>query len=102
MQRSYSAFLKGALPMNIFKYPFPARKLSQSQDDEMNIGFAQGVFSDGRPFHAECWASEGTTNLTFFFSTIGLENYQKRDVISYLAGEGVIELRLLHNSKKCL
>lgn len=41
-----------------------------------NIGFAQGVFSDGRPFHAESWATDGATHLTFFFSNIDIENYQ--------------------------
>lgn len=78
--------------MTVFKYPFPIRRLVESADSVKNIGFAQGVFSDGRPFHAECWAEDGATHLTFFFSVIGIEDYQKADIINYLANEGVIEL----------
>lgn len=79
--------------MKIFDYPFPCKRMStKGSDDTTNIGFAQGVFSDGRPFHAECWATEGITLLTFFFSAFGLENFKNKDFVEYLMSEGVIEL----------
>lgn len=76
--------------MNFFNYPFPCRSLPESDEDTKNIGFAQGIFSDGRPFHAECWAADGATHLTFFFSAIGMEDLKKEDIIKYLVSEGVI------------
>ena len=42
--------------------------------EDKNIGWYAGVILDNRPFFAECWATEGITMLTIFFSVIGLEN----------------------------
>lgn len=60
----------------MFEYPSPARKLPFSKNGDVNIGFAQGEFLHGRPFHAEYWAGEGTTHMTFFFSPEGIEDYR--------------------------
>jgi len=78
--------------MEVFNYPFPCKRLPDSNEDTKNIGFAQGVFSDGRPFHAECWAADGATHLTFFFSTNGCENWEKDEIVNYPVSEEVIEL----------
>ena len=78
--------------MKVFDYPFPCRKLLEGDEDTKNVGFAQGVFSDGRPFHAECWAADGATHITLFFSAFRLENIQQNDIVEYLVSEGVIEL----------
>ncbi len=42
--------------------------------EDKNIGWYAGVIQDNRPFFVECWATEGITMLTIFFSVIGLEN----------------------------
>lgn len=76
--------------MNLFKFPFPAMNLIQSPADMRTVGYAQGVFSDGRPFHAECWAESGATHLTFFFSSVGINHFKKDEVLAYLTMENVI------------
>ena len=78
--------------MNMFKYPFPARRLCTEQSEETNIEFAQELFTDGRPFHVECWAENGATHLTFFFSNLDIEHYQKADIIRLLNTENAIDL----------
>jgi len=42
-----------------------------------DIGWNEGFFPDARPFRCECWAEDGVTSVTFFFSTAGLENLSR-------------------------
>ena len=42
-------------------------------DDTLDIGWAKGTLSDGRPYRAECWCQDQVTMLTIFFSTLGLQ-----------------------------
>ena len=46
----------------------------ENEFEDKNIGWYAGVIQENRPFFVECWATEGITMLTIFFSVIGLEN----------------------------
>lgn len=56
----------------------------------VNIGYAEGLLSDTRPFRMECWAEDQITNLTIFISKLGLEDYTPQKVIDYLEVERII------------
>ncbi len=49
------------------------------------------MLRDGRQFRLECWATEGITNLTFFLSTVGLEQATNDELRDLLVDEGLIE-----------
>jgi len=62
------------------KFPTPDRtkqsvRLSKDEDGITDLGWCDGVLSDGRAFRAEFWAQDQISMLTFFFSTIELENF---------------------------
>ena len=56
------------------KYPRPDRSgyhpnFHKTPENEcLDLGWADGQFSDGRPFRMEVWAMDGMTGLTYFFS----------------------------------
>lgn len=61
-------------------YPAPDRSrqlekiLSRpSHEGVYELGWNQGMLSDGRSFYLETWAQDQSTFVTFFFSTAGLE-----------------------------
>jgi hypothetical protein len=61
------------------RFPIPDRskqpvRSEKDEDGVIDIGWCDGVLSDGRPFRAEMWAQDHVSCLTFFFSTKGIEN----------------------------
>ena len=60
------------------------------EEPSFDLGWNEDLFSDGRPYRAECWAEEGVTCLTFFFSTRGVENYSNSQFAEFLEREGVV------------
>ena len=74
---------------NEITYPKVDRsKIDFSDSDEINIGYAEGILSDGRPYRLECWAVDQITNLTIFISSIGINHYSSANVLDYLEAEG--------------
>jgi len=77
-------------------YPRPDRSghspnlVKTEANPALDIGWEEGVLSDGRPFRAECWAEDGVTSLTFFVSTIGLETTSNREFAQLLETEGLL------------
>lgn len=69
----------------------PTRDRRPGGDDSVEIGWHRGHFSDGRPYLAECWAMDGVTLLTFFFSRDGLETLDDERAGDLLARESVVE-----------
>ena len=67
------------------------RNFSKAEDDDLDIGWADGVLSDGRPYRVEGWAADQITLLTFFFSTAQIETYTDAQFIKLLEDEGLIE-----------
>lgn len=64
-------------------------KIDFSDSDEINIGYAEGILSDGRPYRMECWAVDQITNLTIFISSIGINHYSSANVLDFLEAEGL-------------
>jgi hypothetical protein len=62
------------------------------EDPSFDLGWNEGLFSDGRPYRAECWVEEGMTCLTFFFSTHGLETYSNAQFAELLEREGLVSI----------
>ena len=63
-------------------YPRPDRSgftpnfTKSAENPAIDIGWAEGVLKDGRPYRMECWAEEQVTSVTVFFSSIGLEGLE--------------------------
>lgn len=78
-------------------YPKPDRSniipnfVKTPEDDTVDLGWAEGVLSDGRPFRAECWAQDQITMLTLFFSVKDLETHTDQMLKDMLVKEGLIE-----------
>jgi hypothetical protein len=80
------------------KYPPPDRsdqkiKRVKDEDDVIDIGWCEGVTSDGRPFRAEMWAQTGVSMLTVFFSRIGLEGLDEEALKQLLIKERIVSFR---------
>ncbi len=57
---------------------------------ELDLGWAEGEFKDGRPFRAELWSWENlsvNTFISFYFSSAGLENAPKEALADLLQRE---------------
>jgi hypothetical protein len=78
-------------------YPKPDRSniipnfVKTPENDALDLGWAEGVLSDGRPFRAECWAQDQITMLTLFFSVMDLENHTDQMFKDMLVKENLIE-----------
>ncbi len=45
----------------------------REENGEVNIGWNAGLLQGNRPFYCECWAIDGITMITLFFSAEGLD-----------------------------
>ena len=77
------------------RYPKIVREtIDFTSDTEIcNIGYYEGIFTDGRPVRVEVWSSHNVTNATVFFSIIGLEEKSEQEVKNLLIKNEIIELR---------
>lgn len=60
---------------------------------DVNIGWDVGIVKDNRPYFCECWAT-GYTVLTYFISTIGIENYSVEQIEKMLSDAGIVRYKL--------
>lgn len=60
-------------------------------DDIIDIGWAEGELSDGRPYRLECWNEDGLSSITYYFSIEGMESATKESLADLLVSEGLIE-----------
>ena len=80
-------------------YPKPDRSTFQPnlektpENDALDIGWAEGILSDGRPFRMEYWCQDQCSIATFFFSTTGLNFTSQAKVRDFLAREGLVRYR---------
>lgn len=74
------------------RYPTPDRSnfVPNADDDVKDIGWAVGVFSDGRPWRCEAWAQDQVTMLTIFFSSLDLEDERGDGFATLLEREGMV------------
>ena len=75
------------------KFPRPdmsGYKPNLASSDEghgFDIGWIEGEFSDGRPYRAELWCWDHNSNITFFFSSLELENASDQELADLLERE---------------
>lgn len=75
------------------EYPAPDRSsvsrtfTKKSLDDDLDLSWYEGTFRDGRPYRKEYWANSGSSYLTYFFSSIGMEHLSDEQLIQHLVGE---------------
>ena len=73
---------------------------SKSNDlGDINIGWDCGAIGR-RPYFLECWVGEGITMITFFISTIGIEDYTTEDIEKMLIGAGLYSKKEGYRSAK--
>ena len=82
--------------MLIKKYNAPCRvdyvpsPYEPDEDGVMDVGYKNGVLSDGRPFRLECWRMDEMLMLTVLFSNEGLGAYGRADMPLLLEGEEIL------------
>ena len=72
------------------KYPMINRDdFDRDNSGSTEIGWAEGVLSDNRPYRLECWAEDHITSITIFISAIDIEDWSSEQVMGYLEAEGL-------------
>ncbi len=79
-------------------FPVPDRtkqpvNRTKDADGVIDVGWCEGVLSDGRPFRAEIWAQGGISMLTFFFSARGIEGLSADALVERLVAENLLGFR---------
>ena len=60
---------------------------------ELDKGWVEGEFSDGRPYRAELWFWDHLSAITFFFSTMGVENISDQGLADLLQKEVPLQFK---------
>jgi hypothetical protein len=61
--------------------------LINEETGEIDIGWADGEFNDGRPYRAELWSWSHLSAITLFFCTVGWENASEQEIVAFLEKE---------------
>jgi hypothetical protein len=69
---------------------FTPNRVKTDANDTLDIGWAEGVMRDGRPWRAEAWCQDQVTFLTFFFSSLGLEQATDAVLTALLKAEDLV------------
>jgi hypothetical protein len=80
------------------KFPIPDRtsqpvRSEKDEDGVIDIGWCEGILSDGHAFRAELWAQDQISSLTLFFSTIGLETLEQDAMKHFVEKEGLVTFK---------
>jgi hypothetical protein len=77
-------------------YPVPDRSDKRPrftrtpEDDRLDIGWSEGILTDGRPYRTESWCQDQVMLLTVFFSALGLEAASNPDLADLLVREQLL------------
>jgi len=77
------------------KFPIPDRtnrpiRTVKDEDGVIDIGWCDGVLSDGRGFRAETWAQDQVTVLTVLFSVVGLAGLDQAAMKRFIEQEQLV------------
>ena len=81
-------FKKFTAPCRVDYVPSP---YEPNEEGVMDVGYKNGVMSDGRPYRLECWRMDELLMLTVLFSNQGLSAYKRVDMPLLLEGEGILQ-----------
>ncbi len=85
------------MPTTGAAYPRPDRSgyrltlVPESEGEWLDLGWNEGVFSDGRPFRMEVWKLHGMTGAHYFFSTRDLEDLTSDSCCELLERENQVQ-----------
>ncbi|MGH7647741.1 MAG: hypothetical protein ACREND_06460 [Gemmatimonadaceae bacterium] len=65
-------------------------RVKTAENDQIDIGWNEGVLSDGRPYRIELWAQDQITSVTVFLSTEGIETYSNHQFFELLEKEHIV------------
>jgi hypothetical protein len=66
---------------------------TRDEDGILDIGWNEGIMSDGRPFRMEMWAQNGVSMLTVLFSASGLLDLEDKQMKALILKEGFVSFR---------
>lgn len=69
---------------------YTVNQTKSAENDQIDIGWAEGVLRDGRPFRLEVWAQDQITCLTVFLSSLGLEDAPSDYLVYLLRRDSVV------------
>lgn len=78
---------KFKVPCRVDYVPSP---YEPDEDGVMDVGYKNGLLSDGRAYRLECWRMDEMLMLTVLFSDQGLEAYTRVDMPLLLEGEAIL------------
>ena len=86
-----------AIAMEV-RFPVPDRsdqKINHSKDEDgvLDVGWNEGLMSDGRPFRMEMWAEDGVSMLTVFFSAVDIPDLDDKQMEALILAEGFVTFR---------
>jgi hypothetical protein len=61
-----------------------------AENDALDIGWGEGVLSDGRAYRVEAWAQDQVTSVSIFLPTAGIENMSNDQFVDLLEREELI------------
>ena len=65
----------------------------RTETGDTNIGWNIGLLEENRPWFGECWATEGITMLTYFFSTRNIEEKTPEQLGLMLEEAGIVRFK---------
>jgi len=80
-------------------YPKPDRSTFKPnfqktpENEALDIGWAEGALTDGRPFRMEYWCQDQYSIVTFFFSTVDLDFTDQVNLRDFFEREGLVRFR---------
>ena len=80
------------------KFPAPDRSdqtINRVKDEDgvIDVGWNEGVMSDGRPFRIEMWAHDGVSMLTAFFSAFDFADLNDEKIAALILAEAFVTFR---------
>jgi hypothetical protein len=71
--------------------PDRSNRVKRSSNESFDVGWNEGLLSDGRPFRSEYWVERGISKLTIFLPVQGIEGMSAGELTALLEREGVLE-----------
>ena len=71
----------------------PPSLTESSENPVLDVGWNEGVLSDARPYRVELWTEGQRDTLTFFISTVGIENCSNTQFDDLLEREQIVAFR---------
>ena len=82
---------EGSLAGAVYPKPDRSNRVKRNSNDGFDVGWNEGTLADGRPFRSEYWVEKGTSKLTIFLPSAGIEELRADELTALLERDGVLE-----------